>query len=54
MKYLLYQNQTSVRPFATLIIDSSEYDEEIEWIAEILGCDHVEREDYSCIFAAAK
>lgn len=42
MKYLFYQSQTSARPFATLIIDSSNYGEEIEWIAEILDCKHVE------------
>lgn len=42
MKYLFYQTQTSVRPFATLTVDASYYDEEIDWIAEILGCKHVE------------
>lgn len=45
MKYMFYQSQTSVRPIATLIVNESGYDVEMEWIAEILGCDHVERED---------
>ena len=45
MKYLFYQSQTSARPFATLTVDASDYDEEIEWIAEILGCKHVENQD---------
>lgn len=45
MKYLFYQTQTSVRPFAILTVDASDYDEEIEWVAEILGCKHVESKD---------
>lgn len=45
MKYLFYQTQTSVRPFATLSIDASDYDEEIGWIANILGCTHIESKD---------
>ena len=46
MKYLFYQNQNSVRPFATLIIDDPEidYDEELDWFANILDCKVYERE----------
>ena len=41
-KYEFYGTPSNIRPFATLIVDDDNYDEEIQWIAEILCCKHYE------------
>lgn len=37
-RYDFFATKTSVRPYATLIIDEGDLDEELTWIAEILDC----------------
>lgn len=33
-----FKTETSLRPFATLQIDEDTLDEELSWVAEVLGC----------------
>jgi hypothetical protein len=38
MKIDFYKTKTSAKKYATIEIYEEELDEEIEWLAEILGC----------------
>lgn len=39
MRIKFYQKPTSIKVFATLDVDTDNYDDELSWIAEILGCE---------------